>query len=88
MNLRPLGERVVIKMTEAEGIVLPGSAKEQPQVAEIVAVGADILNDEDKKDQVKVGDKIIFARYAGTEIKLDGEELTVLKLEDVLAVIE
>ncbi len=93
MNLRPLGERVVIKMTEAEettksGIVLPGSAKEQPQVAEILAVGADILNDEDKKDQVKVGDKIIFARYAGTEIKLDGEELTVLKLEDVLAVIE
>ena len=93
MNLRPLGERVVIKMTEAEettksGIVLPGSAKEQPQVAEIVAVGADILNDEEKKGQVKVGDKIIFARYAGTEIKLDGEELTVLKLEDVLAVIE
>lgn len=93
MNLRPLGERVVIKMTEAEettksGIVLPGSAKEQPQVAEILAIGADILNDEDKKDQVKVGDKIIFARYAGTEIKLDGEELTVLKLEDVLAVIE
>ena len=93
MNLRPLGERVVIKKVEAEektksGIVLPSSAKEQPQMAEILAVGADILNDEKKKEQVKVGDKVIFSKYAGTEIKLDGEELTVLKLEDVLAVVE
>ena len=93
MNLRPLGDRVVIKKVEAEettksGIVLPGSAKEQPQVAEIVAIGADIGKDEEKKDQIKVGDKVIFSQYAGTEVKLDGEELIVLKLEDVLAVVE
>ncbi len=93
MKLKPLGERVVIKKLEAEektksGIVLPGSAKEEPQMAEIVAVGEDITNDKDKKDQVKVGDKVIFSKYAGTEIKLDNEELTVLKLEDLLAVVE
>lgn len=93
MKLRPLGDRVVIKKVEAEettksGIVLPGSAKEEPQIAEIVAVGADILNDEKKKDQVKVGDKVIFAKYAGSEVKMDDEELTVLKLSDILAVVE
>jgi chaperonin GroES len=93
MNLRPLGDRVVIKKVEAEektksGIVLPNSAKEQPQMAEIVALGADIENDEKKKEQVKVGDKVIFSKYAGSEIKLDNEELTVLKLSDILAVVE
>lgn len=93
MKLKPLGERVVIKKLEAEektksGIVLPGSAKEEPQMAEIVAIGADITNDEKKKDQVKVGDKVIFSKYAGSEIKLENEEFTVLKLEDVLAVVE
>lgn len=93
MKLKPLGERVVIKKVEAKektksGIVLPGSAKEQPQMAEVVAVGDDIINDEKKKDQIKVGDTVIFSKYAGTEIKLDDEELTVLKLEDVLAVVE
>lgn len=93
MNLRPLGDRLVIKKVEAEektksGIVLPGSAKEEPQMAEIVAIGADILNDDKKKDQVKVGDKVIFAKYAGSEIKMDNEEFTVLKLSDVLAVVE
>jgi chaperonin GroES len=93
MNLRPLGDRVVIKKVEAEektksGIVLPNSAKEQPQMAEIVALGADIENDEKKKEQVKVGDKVIFSKYAGSEIKLDDEELTVLKLSEILAVVE
>ena len=93
MKLKPLGERVVIKKLEAEektksGIVLPGSAKEEPQMAEIVAIGEDITNDEKKKDQVKVGDKVIFSKYAGSEIKLENEEFTVLKLEDVLAVVE
>jgi chaperonin GroES len=93
MNLRPLGDRVVIKKVEAEektksGIVLPNSAKEQPQMAEIVALGADIENDEKKKGQIKVGDKVIFSKYAGSEIKLDNEELTVLKLSDILAVVE
>ncbi|MEW8972704.1 MAG: co-chaperone GroES [Tissierellaceae bacterium] len=93
MNLRPLGDRVVIKKVEVEektksGIVLPSSAKEQPQMAEVLAVGPEIENDEKKKGQIKVGDKVIFSKYAGTEIKLNEEELTVLKLSDILAVVE
>ncbi|NLY76567.1 MAG: co-chaperone GroES [Tissierellia bacterium] len=93
MKLRPLGDRVVIKLVEAEektksGIVLPSSAKEQPQMAEVIAIGADILNDEKKKDQIKVNDKVIFSKYAGTEVKIDGEEYTILKLNDILAVVE
>ncbi len=93
MKLRPLGDRVVIKVVEAEektksGIVLPSSAKEQPQIAEVVAIGADILNDEKKKEQIKVNDKVIFSKYAGTEVKIDGEEYTILKLNDILAVVE
>ncbi|HEY8363111.1 MAG TPA: co-chaperone GroES [Tissierellaceae bacterium] len=93
MNLRPLGDRVVIKKVEVEektksGIVLPSTAKEQPQMAEVLAIGPDILNDEKKKDQIKVGDKVIFSKYAGTEVKVDGEELTILKLSDILAVVE
>lgn len=93
MNIKPLGERVVVKMVEAEettksGIVLPGSAKEKPSIAEIVAVGAGITNDEKKKEEVKVGDKVIISKFAGTETKIDGEELTILKLSDVLAVVE
>ena len=93
MNLKPLGDRVVIKKLEVEektksGIVLPGSAKEEPQMAEVVAVGSEILNDEKKKDQIKIGDKVIFSKYAGTEVKVDGEELNILKLSDILAVVE
>jgi chaperonin GroES len=84
---------VVIKKVEAEektksGIVLPSSAKEQPQMAEVIAIGADITNDEKKKEQIKTGDTVIFSQYAGTEIKLDGEELTILKLSDILAVVQ
>lgn len=93
MNLKPLGDRLVIKKVEAEektksGIVLPSTAKEQPSIAEIVAIGDDITNDEKKKDTIKVGDKVIFSKYAGTEIKVDGVELTILKLGDILAVVE
>lgn len=93
MNLKPLGDRVVIKLVEAEektksGIVLPSSAKEQPQMAEVVAIGADILNDDKKKDQIKVGDRVIFSKYAGTEVKVDDGEFTILKLSDLLAVVE
>lgn len=93
MSLRPLGDRLVIKKVEVEektksGIVLPSTAKEQPSMAEVVAIGDEITNDEKKKDQVKVGDKVIFSKYAGTEIKVDGEEVTILKLSDVLAVVE
>lgn len=93
MNIKPLGERIVIKMIEAEektksGIVLTGTAKEKPQVAEVLAIGAGITNDEKKKDEVKVGDKVIFSKFAGTEVKLDGQEIIVIKLADVLAVVE
>ncbi len=93
MNIKPLGDRVVIKMVEAEektksGIVLPGTAKEKPQMAEVVAVGSGITNDEKKKEEIKIGDKVIFSKFAGTEVKIDGKELTILKLTDVLAVVE
>lgn len=92
MNIRPLGDRVVIKKIEAEektksGIVLPTSAQEQPQLAEVLAVGNGVTEGENKVD-LKVGDKVIFSKYAGTEIKLDGEEVTILKVTDILGVIE
>lgn len=93
MTVKPLGERIVIKMVEAEektksGIVLPGSAKEKPQMAEVLAIGAGITSDDKKKDEVHVGDKVIFSKFAGTEVKIDGDELIIIKLSDVLAVIE
>ncbi|SCL87586.1 co-chaperone GroES [Sporanaerobacter sp. PP17-6a] len=93
MSIKPLGDRVVIKKIENEektksGIVLPSTAKEQPQMAEVVAIGSEIDKDEKKKDQLKVGDKVIFSKYAGTEIKEDGIEYTILKFSDVLAVVE
>ena len=93
MNIKPLGERVVIKMVEAEektksGILLTGAAKEKPQIAEVLAVGAGITSDEKKKDEIKVGDKVIFSKFSGTEVKVDGEELIVIKLADILAVVE
>ena len=93
MKLKPLGKRLVIKHYEKEeqtasGIVLPSSAQEQPQYAEVIAVGEGILNDEEIKDTVKKGDKIIFSKYAGTEVSLDKETYTVIKFEDCLAVVE
>lgn len=93
MNIKPLGERVVIKMVEAEektksGILLTGTAKEKPQIAEVLAVGAGITSDEKKKDEIKVGDKVIFSKFSGTEVKVDGEDLIVIKLADILAVVE
>jgi chaperonin GroES len=93
MNIKPLGDRVLIKAVEAEettksGIVLPGTAKEKPQMAEVIAVGSGILNDDKKKNEIKKGDKVIYAKYAGNEVKLDGEEYTILKLTEILAVVE
>ena len=95
MKIKPLGDRVVIKMLESEettksGIVLPGSAKEKPQVAEIVAVGPGSVTETGKeiKIEVKVGDKVLISRYAGTEVKFDGQEYTILKQSDILAVVE
>lgn len=93
MKLKPLGDRIVIRKMEAEektksGIVLPSQAKEAPLMAEVVAIGQDILNDEKKKDQIKIGDKVIFSTYAGTQVKIDNEEVSILKLADILAVVE
>ncbi|HOV25608.1 MAG TPA: co-chaperone GroES [Pseudobacteroides sp.] len=94
MKIKPLGERVVIKMMESEettksGIVLPGNAKEKPQVAEVVAVGPGaIVDGKEVKMEVKVGDKVLISKYAGTEVKFDGQEYTILKQSDILAVVE
>ncbi len=94
MNIRPLGDRVVIKRLEAEektksGIVLTGTAKERPQEATVVAVGpGGYVEGKDIKMEVKVGDKVLFSKYAGTEVKLDAEEYTILKQDDILANVE
>jgi chaperonin GroES len=94
MNIRPLGDRVVIKKLEAEettksGIVLPGTAKEKPQQAEVVAVGpGGFVDGKEVKMELKVGDKVLFSKYSGTEVKLDGEEYTILRQDDILAVVE
>ncbi len=94
MKIKPLGDRVVVKMLESEettksGIVLPGSAKEKPQVAEIVAVGpGTVVDGKEVKMEVKVGDKVLMSKYAGTEVKFDGQEYTILKQSDILAVVE
>ncbi len=94
MNIKPLGERVVIKKLEAEektksGIVLPGQAQEKPQIAEVVAVGpGGYVDGKEVKMEVKVGDKVIFPKYSGTEVKHDGEEYTIIEQSKLLAVIE
>ena len=94
MKIKPLGERVVIKKLEAEqktksGIVLTGTAKERPQEAEVVAVGPGAVVDGNRVPMdVKVGDKVWYSKYAGTEVKVDGEEYTILKQDDILAIVE
>lgn len=93
--LKPLGDRIIAKSTGTEdvtrgGIVLPDTAKEKPQEGEAVAVGPGKLLDSGKTVpmDVKVGDKIIYSKYGGTEVKVDGEEYMILRQDDVLAVIE
>lgn len=95
MNLKPLGDRVVIKVLEQEeklasGIVLPGNAKEKPQEGKIVAVGTGRVLDNGTKVavDVKVGDRVIYSKYAGTEVKRDGEEYLILSEKDILAIVE
>lgn len=94
MKLVPLGDRVVMKQMLAEettksGIVLPGQAKEKPQQAEVVAVGpGGVVDGKEVTMHVKPGDKVIFSKYAGTEIKLDDEEFMIVKQNDILAVVE
>ena len=90
--IKPLGDRVVIKKIEVQdktrsGIILTGSAKEEPQVAEVVAIGSGVKNDDEYKDEIKVGDKVMFSKYGGAEVKIEGQEYTILKIEDILAVL-
>ena len=93
MKLRPLDDKIVIKKIEKEettasGIVLPSSAKEESNIAEVMAIGNKLETNEDMKGLVKVGDKVIFSKYAGNDIELDDEKYTVIKFQDILAVIE
>ena len=94
MKLVPLGDRVVLKQVAAEettksGIVLPGQAKEKPQQAEVIAVGpGGVVDGKEITMQVKVGDSVIFSKYAGTEVKLEDEEFIVVRQSDILAIVE
>ena len=94
MKLVPLGDRVVIKALVAEettksGIVLPGQAKEKPQQAEVIAVGpGGVVDGKEITMQVKAGDRVLISKYAGTEVKLDGQEYTILRQNDILAIVE
>ena len=94
MKLKPLLDRVVLKSTEAEettksGIILTGSAKEKPVVSEVVAVGpGGIVDGKEVTMYVEVGDKVVISNYAGTEVKLDGEEYKIVRQNGILAVVE
>ena len=94
MKLVPLGDRVVLKQLVAEettksGIVLPGQAKEKPQQAEVVAVGpGGVVDGKEVTMQVKAGDKVIYSKYSGTEVKIDEDEYIIVKQSDILAVVE
>jgi chaperonin GroES len=95
MKVNPLQDRVVIKRLEEEektkgGIIIPDAAKEKPQEGRVVAVGSGKMTEKGKRvtPEVKVGDKILFGKYSGTDIKIDGEEHLILKEEDILAIIE
>ena len=94
MTIKPLGDRVVIKNVEAEettksGIILTAAAKEKPQIAEVLAVGpGGMVDGKEVKLQVSVGQKVIYSKYAGTEVKLDGQEVIIVRQNDILAVVE
>lgn len=94
MKLVPLGDKVVLKQLVAEettksGIVLPGQAKEKPQQAEVIAVGpGGLVDGKEVTMQVKVGDKVIYSKYAGTEVKLEDEEFIIVRQNDIVAVVE
>lgn len=94
MKIRPLFDRVVIKSIDSEettksGIVLPGAAKEKPQMAEVIAIGpGGSVDGKEIAMQVKVGDKVLYSKYAGNEVKLDGTEYIVIRQSDILAVVE
>ena len=94
MNVKPLADRVVLKMVEQEettksGIILAGTAKEKPQIAEVVAVGpGGVVDGKDVVMELEVGDHVIMSKYSGTEVKIDGEELIIVRQSDILAVVD
>ena len=94
MKIKPLADRVVVKMVEAEettksGIILTAAAQEKPQVAEVVAVGpGGLVDGKEVKMELKVGDKVMMSKYSGTQVKLDGVEYTILSQNDILATVE
>ena len=94
MKLVPLGDRVVLKQLEAEettksGIVLPCQAQEKPQQAEVIAVGpGGVVDGKEVKKEVAVGDKVIYSKYSGTEVKMDGTEYIIVKQNDILAIVK
>ena len=93
MKLVPLGDKIVLKQLEAEettksGIVLPGQANENPQEAEVIAVGPGVVDGKEVVMQVKVGDKVIYSKYAGTDVELEGEKYIIVKQNDILAIVE
>lgn len=94
MKIKPLADRVVIKKVEAEekttsGIILPGSAKEQPQIAQVIEVGpGEMVDGKHIPMEVKVNAKVIYQKYAGTEVKIDNQEYTILRQSDILAIVE
>ena len=94
MRLKPLGDRVVIKQLQAEektksGIVLPSNAKEKPQEAEVMAVGpGGVVDGKEIKMEVSVGNKVIYSKYAGTEVKIDETEYIIVRQSDILAIVE
>ncbi len=94
MTIKPLADRVVAKFTEAEettksGIILTSAAKEKPQIAEVVAVGpGGMVDGHEVKMTVNVGDKILISKYAGNEVKVDGEEFSIIRQSDILAIVE
>ena len=94
MNFRPLHDRVVVRRLEGEektkgGIIIPDTAKEKPQEGEIIAVGPGRILDDGKREamDVKVGQKVLYAKYAGTEFKIDGEDLLIVSQKDILAIV-
>ena len=94
MNLKPLSDRVILKALEAEektkgGIILTANAKEKPEMAEVVAVGpGGTVDGKEVVMTVKVGDKVITSKYSGTQVKIDGEEVTIVRQNDILAIVE
>ena len=94
MKLKPLADRVILKMVEAEettkgGIILTSAAKEKPEIAEVLAVGpGGVVDGKEVVMTVKVGDKVVTSKYSGTQVKVDGEELTIVRQDDILAIVD